>query len=59
MGLFGIHIHCLKNSKGQTIYKGQNPFTGFNVSVTPLTNVVDIYDPTGYDSREPLRHHLR
>lgn len=51
MGLLGIHIHGLKDSRGLTSYKGQNPFTGFNVSGTPLTSIVNTYDPTGYDSR--------
>jgi hypothetical protein len=58
MGLVGIHIHGLKDPlhwKTPPFYgvttKGANPFTGYNVNGTALTEIVRCYDPTGADSK--------
>ncbi|CAN7416441.1 TIR domain-containing protein [Pseudomonas brassicacearum] len=53
MGLLGICIHGLKDSRGLTASKGKNPFSGYTVGSqnTPLTNIVQTYDPVGWDSK--------
>lgn len=53
MGVFGIHIHGLKDSQGLTTAKGGNPFSSFTLGAdkTPLDRIVNVYDPVGHDSR--------
>ena len=54
MGLVGIYIHGLKNLKGETATKGNNPFDYIThgPSKKKLSAVVKCYDPAGADSRE-------
>lgn len=51
-GLMGIHIHNMLNSSGNKSSKGLNPFRGFSISGTPLTNIVPVYDPPLTDSKQ-------
>ena len=44
-GLFGIHIHKLKDRNGQQGSKGANPFAEFNVGDKNMSKLVDVYDP--------------
>jgi hypothetical protein len=51
LGLLGVRIHGLKNSLGGTSLAGANPFDGFNVSGTPLSQIAPLYNPSGADSQ--------
>jgi hypothetical protein len=53
-GLFGVHIHNLKNLDGNQGVKGSNPFDGFTVGDTSkkLSSIVKTYDPPYSDSKE-------
>lgn len=44
-GIFGIHIHNLKDSRGNISYKGTNPFSEFNLNGVSLASIVRTYDP--------------
>ena len=44
-GLFGIHIHDLKDVLGSQSSKGANPFSAFNVNGKSLSSIVKAYDP--------------
>jgi hypothetical protein len=48
-GVVGIHIHNLKDSKGNTSTKGANPFADFTVceGKMKLSDVVKVYNPSG------------
>lgn len=54
MGVVGIYIHGLKNSKGFTSTKGNNPFDYISYGDTgkKLSSVVKCYNPGGNDSKE-------
>lgn len=51
LGVVGIRIHGLKNRLGNTSIAGANPFDGFNLNGTPLSQIVKLYSPTGGDSQ--------
>ena len=53
-GVFGVHIHHLKNLLGLQSYKGRNPFAGLRADrgMLDLTNVVRVYDPPYTDSKQ-------
>ena len=44
-GILGIHIHKLKDVNGNQSAKGANPFCGFSVGGSSLSNIVHTYDP--------------
>jgi hypothetical protein len=46
-GVFGIHIHNLRNLDGQQSSKGANPFAQVN-----LGQVASVYDPPSWDSKQ-------
>lgn len=52
MGLLGICIHRLKDSNGNQTNQGANPFDGFNVNGRPLNQIVQLYNPPYYESRD-------
>jgi len=54
MGVVGIYIHGLKNSKGLTSTKGNNPFEYISYGDTgkKLSSLVKCYNPGGNDSKE-------
>ena len=54
MGVVGIRIHGLENSKGQTSTSGGNPFdhVTFTESKKKLSSVVKCYKPAGANSQE-------
>lgn len=57
-GVFGIYVHNLKNSDGFQASKGKNPFGEFNIDHfgefnkirTPMSSIVNAYDPPYSDS---------
>lgn len=57
-GVFGIHIHKLKNSSGNQASKGSNPFDYCTVPGTTakLSTKVKVYDPPGTDSKAAYDH---
>ena len=54
MGVVGIYIHGLKNSKGYISEKGNNPFDYITHGETKkkLSTIVKCYNPTGSNSKE-------
>ena len=54
MGVVGIRIHGLKDSKGYTSVAGANPFDSIEYGNTgrKLSSIVKCYDPAGADSKE-------
>jgi len=63
MGVVGIHIHGLKNSKGEIATKGKNPFAsiGYGNSGKMLSSIVKCYDPAGSNSQaryDWIKQHL-
>jgi len=53
MGVVGIHIYNLKDSRSMTSQKGQNPFSYIQYDATRrLSSIVKCYDPGGYTSKE-------
>ncbi|WP_354097227.1 TIR domain-containing protein [Bradyrhizobium sp. S3.2.12] len=51
LGVVGIRIHGLKNRLGNTSIAGGNPFDGFNLNGTSLSQIVKLYSPIGADSQ--------
>lgn len=52
MGLVGICIHNLKNILGQQSNQGNNPFSGFSVNGTSLSQIAKLYSPPYWDSKD-------
>jgi hypothetical protein len=50
LGVLGVHIHHLKDAKGQQSKKGESPF---GPQLAPL---VHVYDPPDTDSKLAYRH---
>jgi hypothetical protein len=44
-GLVGVYIHNLQDREERQATKGSNPFAGFRVGQTSLSNIVRAYDP--------------
>jgi hypothetical protein len=55
-GLLGIYIHRLKDIGGNQANKGKNPFEGFTVGEKKLTDLVRMYDPPFWDSKEVYKN---
>ena len=57
-GIVGIHIHNLKNSKGEQSNKGVNPFEHFTVGQKniKLSSIVKCYDPPYVSSTNVYNH---
>lgn len=55
-GLVGIYIHNLKNVSQQQTYKGNNPFSEYNVKGRALDSIVRSYDPPYTDSTQVYRY---
>lgn len=45
-GVLGIHIHNLKDKNGNQTSKGKNPFEDLVIGGTPMSNIIQTYDPT-------------
>lgn len=54
LGVTGIFVHRLKNSRGLTSPRGRNPFDviTYNPTRQPLSSIVRCYDPPVLDSKE-------
>ena len=51
-GLFGIHIHHLKDAYGDQSDQGSNPFSSFTVRNMSLSSIVKAYAPPYADSKQ-------
>ena len=49
-GLFGIHIHNLKDPRTGTCTKGSNPFGNWDVGSQSMARLVPCYDPNSWDA---------
>lgn len=56
MGLLGINIHRLKNNQGYQSLQGSNPFDGFQIKGRPMNQIVKLYNPPYWDSKEVYNH---
>lgn len=52
MGLVGICIHNLKDRFGNQSNQGNNPFNGFSVNGTSLSQIAKVYNPPYWDSKD-------
>jgi len=62
LGLFGVHIHQLKDAQGKQSSKGQNPFEQLAPELAAQAAQVRVYDPPESDSKLAYRYiadHLR
>lgn len=55
-GIFGIHVHNLKDSGGAQSSKGFNPFDDFTIGTTKLSSIVKAYDPPFATSTNVYKH---
>jgi len=44
-GVFGIHIHNLKDSSGNQSSMGKNPFDGYKIGEKSMSSIVKCYNP--------------
>jgi hypothetical protein len=51
LGLLGVHVHDLKDAKGQTTPKGDNPFLHPASGLGPSAAEVPVYEPPEPDSQ--------
>ncbi|MDN7429923.1 hypothetical protein CFB89_14495 [Burkholderia sp. AU16741] len=51
LGVVGVRIHGLTDQNLRTATPGANPFAGFNLSQTSLSQIVPLHDPAGLDSK--------
>lgn len=58
-GLLGIYVHNLKDLDSKQSTQGNNPFDGFNVNGTSLSNIVRAYNPPFSDSKQVYNHVLQ
>ena len=55
-GVFGIHIHKLKDRDGYQTTMGRNPFEDFPIGSGRLSSIVHAYDPPFSESTEVYRY---
>jgi hypothetical protein len=55
-GIVGVHIHNLKDREQRQTYKGTNPFSHLQINRTPLSSIVETYDPPYSDSAFAYRY---
>lgn len=56
MGVLGVHIHNITNSRDEQASKGKNPFSGFKIGETALDSIVKTYDPPFSTSKYVYNH---
>lgn len=52
MGLLGINIHGLKDMLGFQSIQGSNPFSYLSVNGSNMSQIVRLYNPPYYDSKD-------
>lgn len=55
-GIFGIHIHNLKDSQGNQSEKGRNPFEDFDIGDKKMSSIVKCYNPPYSTSKYVYEH---
>ena len=56
LGLFGVHVHQLKDGKGNVTSKGDNPFLHPATGLGPAAASVAVYDPPETESQSVYHH---
>jgi hypothetical protein len=56
MGVVGINIHNLKDRNGYQSNQGNSPFNGIYVNDISLSNVLQVYNPPYWDSKDVYNH---
>lgn len=57
-GLVGVHIHNLNCPRSGTCWKGNNPFSQFNVEGNRMDRIVPCYDPPANNAYNSIRANL-
>jgi len=59
MGVFGIYLHHLKNSAGNQVTKGSNPFYSITIGLDNkrMSTIVKVYDPP-YTASTSVYNHI-
>lgn len=57
-GLLGVFIHNVRDENRRTTRKGANPFAGLRVGTTPLSAIVNAYDPP-YTASTSVYNYIR
>ncbi|MCP4050405.1 MAG: TIR domain-containing protein [bacterium] len=55
-GILGINIHNLTNLQGEQTTKGSNPFDAYKIGDTPMSDIVQVYDPPFSTSKYVYGH---
>jgi hypothetical protein len=55
-GVLGIHVHNLKDLDAKQSFKGTNPFNYVFHKNSRLSNIVGVYEPPYYDSKDVYAH---
>lgn len=55
-GIFGIHIHNLKDSQGNQSEKGRNPFEDYDIGDKNMSSIVKCYNPPYLTSKYVYEH---
>lgn len=56
LGLFGVHVHQLKDGKGKVTSKGDNPFLHPAAGLGPAAAGVAVYDPPEPESQQTYHY---
>lgn len=56
LGLFGVHVHALKDAKGKPTTKGDNPFLHPATGLGPLATSIAVYDPPEPESQHAYHY---
>ncbi len=51
LGVVGIRVHNLKDSKGNLSTAGSNPFDAFTIGSKSMSSIVPLHNPSGADSK--------
>lgn len=57
-GLFGVHIHNLKDPRSGVSSKGSNPFATFKLGTELLSSIVPCYDPSPFDAYGDIKRNM-
>jgi hypothetical protein len=56
LGLFGVHVHSLKDTEGRQCLKGPNPFEHPALELGSLGSTIPVFDPPETDSKLAYRY---
>jgi hypothetical protein len=58
-GILGIYVHNLKCPRTGTCVRGPNPFARFTVAGQPMTNLVEVHDPSSWDAYNDIANNMQ